>query len=118
MAELAGEAFVTLVERGSPRFRAVWLAEQHAHGLSGAVVAEVETVQALLDLVAAGRGICLVPETAASSYPRPDLAYVTVGDAAPAVLSVVRADHADRDGVAEDVEAFVAAVRHGMSEGS
>lgn len=44
----------------------------------------------IVELVAAGRGACLVPAAAASYYSRPDLAYVPVNDIAPAVVSLAR----------------------------
>ena len=42
----------------------------------------------ILTLVAAGRGVCLVPSAVARHYPRSDVAYVPVSDAEPAVVSL------------------------------
>ena len=44
----------------------------------------------ILTLVAASRGICLVPTAVARHYPRSDIAYVPLEDAEPAVVSLAR----------------------------
>ncbi|MBV9916554.1 MAG: LysR family transcriptional regulator [Solirubrobacterales bacterium] len=65
-----------------------WLAEQRRHGLPGRVAADAASIQEILTLVAAGRGVCLVPAPVAQQYPRRDVAYVPVADAEPAVVSL------------------------------
>jgi DNA-binding transcriptional LysR family regulator len=45
-------------------------------------------VQEILTLVAANKGVCLVPLSVARHYPRADVAYVKVRDADPAVVSL------------------------------
>ena len=61
----------------------------------------------ILTLVAAGRGVCLVPSAVARHYPRDDIAYVPVQDVEPAVVSL-----AWRDGAAVPVlAAFIETVR-------
>jgi DNA-binding transcriptional LysR family regulator len=52
------------------------------------VAAKSSSVKAILALVAAGRGVCLLPEAVARQYPREDVAYVRVSDAEPAVVSL------------------------------
>lgn len=87
-ADLREESFITnpAIRRAGPPSR--WLAEQQRHGLPGRVVAEAASVHEILTLVAAGRGVCLVPAPVARHYPRPDVAYVDVRDADPAVVSL------------------------------
>jgi DNA-binding transcriptional LysR family regulator len=92
-ADLREEAFITNpTSRG--RQPARWLAEQQRHGLPGRISAQASSLQELLTLVAAGRGVSLVPATVATSHTRPDIAYVPVVDAEAAVISVAwrRAD--------------------------
>jgi DNA-binding transcriptional LysR family regulator len=67
-----------------------WLREQRRHGLPGRVAAESASLQEILTLVAAARGVCLVPATVAHTHQRPDVAYVPVADAEPAVVSLAR----------------------------
>jgi hypothetical protein len=51
--------------------------------------------------------VCLVPAAAAEDYPRPDIAFVPVTDADPAVVSLARRyGHTSRG-----VEAFIQTVR-------
>jgi DNA-binding transcriptional LysR family regulator len=87
-ADLRDESFVTnpVVEVAAPPRR--WLAEQVRHGLPGRVAARATSVQEILTLVAAGRGVCLVTASVAGLYPRADLRYVKVKDADPAVVSL------------------------------
>ncbi len=101
--ELKGEGFITnpVVEASSPPKR--WLTEQTRHGLPGDVVAEAASVQEILTLVAAGRGVCLVPVSVAHHYPRADVVYIAVSDADPAVISLAW----PRGGVRPIVGAFI-----------
>jgi DNA-binding transcriptional LysR family regulator len=106
-ADLRDESFIVNpavpADGAPPR----WLAEQRRHGLPGRVAAQSASVQEILTLVAAGRGVCLVPSAVAAHYPRSDVAYVPVTDADPAVISL-----AWRPGpLVTDVEAFVHAAR-------
>jgi DNA-binding transcriptional LysR family regulator len=86
--DLREESFITnpTVEACTPPMR--WLAEQVRHGLPGRVAAQAASVQEILTLVSAGKGICLVPMSVAADYPRSDVAYVGVIDADPAVVSL------------------------------
>ncbi len=88
-AELADESFITnpVVPDHGPR-PPRWLAEQRRHGLPGRVAAMSTSVQEILTLVAAGRGVCLVPSAVARHYPRHDVAYVRMEDADPALVSL------------------------------
>jgi DNA-binding transcriptional LysR family regulator len=106
-AELQDEDFVTNPAHGSAGPPTRWLAEQRRHGLPGRVAAEAATVQEILTLVAAGRGVCLVPESVASHYPRADVRYVKVADADPAVVSLAW----NRENERPALEAFREAAR-------
>jgi DNA-binding transcriptional LysR family regulator len=88
-AELAEESFITnpVVHDHGPR-PPRWLAEQRRHGLPGRVAAKSTGVLEILTLVAASRGICLVPTAVARHYPRSDIAYVPIEDAEPALVSL------------------------------
>jgi len=88
LEDLRDEPFIinpAFDEEGPP---ARWLAEQRRHGLPGRVAAEAASIQEILTLVATGTGVCLLPTLAASQSQRPDVAYVAVSDAEPAVVSV------------------------------
>jgi DNA-binding transcriptional LysR family regulator len=88
-AELVDEAFIVnpMTPHGDAPAR--WLEEQRRHGLPGRVVAKTRSLQEILTLVAASRGVSLVPETVALNERRPDISYVPVIDAEPAVVSLV-----------------------------
>jgi DNA-binding transcriptional LysR family regulator len=86
-ADLHTEAFITNPAiKGQPLVH--WLAEQRRHGLDGNVAAEAGSLQELLTLVAAGRGVSLVPQSVSEHFPRPDLQYLPVTDAEPALISI------------------------------
>lgn len=89
-AELRGETFITnpAVQEADPAHPARWLSEQQRHGLPGRVAATVGSIQELLTLVAAGRGVSLVPAPVARLSPHADVVYVAVSDADPAVVSL------------------------------
>jgi DNA-binding transcriptional LysR family regulator len=88
-AELSEESFITNPAEPAEGDRpARWLNEQRRHGLQGRVSATAGGVVELLTLVAAGRGVCLVPSTVARHYPRADVCYLPVTDADPAVVSL------------------------------
>jgi DNA-binding transcriptional LysR family regulator len=112
-AELHEESFITnpAVHSAAPPTR--WLAEQRRHGLPGRVAAEAASVHEVLALVAAGRGVGLVPASVARHYPRGDVAYVEVSDAEPAVVSLAW----PRGGLRPIVEAFIATARAVASAG-
>jgi DNA-binding transcriptional LysR family regulator len=106
-ADLRDESFITnpVVDKGGPPER--WLREQRRHGLPGRVAAEAASVPELLTLVAAGRGVSLVPSAVATHHPRDDVRYVLVADADPAVVSIASASGPKRPAV----EAFAAVAR-------
>jgi DNA-binding transcriptional LysR family regulator len=90
-AELVEESFITNpVERDEGSRPARWLAEQHRRGLPGRVAGQSAGIVEILTLVAANRGVCLVPATVAHHYPRDNIVYVPVKDADPAVVSLAR----------------------------
>jgi DNA-binding transcriptional LysR family regulator len=106
-AELRDESFIVnpMVSHGGPPAR--WLAEQRRHGLPGRVAAEARSPQEIMALVGAGRGVCLLPAAAALHDPRPDVAYVPVSDAEPAVVSLAwLPDHSS-----PTLKAFIATAR-------
>jgi DNA-binding transcriptional LysR family regulator len=105
--DLQGESFITnpVVEASVPPKR--WLAEQARHGLPGRVAAEATSVQEIITLVGAGKGVCLVPALVARHYPRTDIVYVEVLDADPAVVSVAW----PRGGLRPIVSAFIEMTR-------
>jgi DNA-binding transcriptional LysR family regulator len=106
-ADLRDESFITnpLVDQAGPPER--WLREQRRHGLPGRVAAEAASVPEILTLVAAARGVCLVPAAVATHHPREDLRYIPLTDADPAVVSLASAPGRQRP----TVEAFAAAAR-------
>jgi DNA-binding transcriptional LysR family regulator len=87
-ADLRDESFVTnaVTSQDGPPPR--WLAEQRRHELPGRVAAEATSLQEILALVAAGRGVCLVPQAVAQHHPRAGVTFVPVTDADPAVVSL------------------------------
>ncbi len=105
--ELRDESFITnpVVEASASPKR--WLAEQARHGLPGRVAAEAASVQEILTLVAAGKGVCLVPLSVAHHYLRADVAYVELSDADPAVVSIAW----PRGGLRPIVAAFIEITR-------
>jgi DNA-binding transcriptional LysR family regulator len=105
--DLRDESFITnpAVEASGPPLR--WLAEQARHSLPGRVAAQAASVQEILTLVAARRGVCVVPRSVARHYPRADVAYTEVTDADPAVISLAW----PRVDVRPVVEAFIEEAR-------
>jgi DNA-binding transcriptional LysR family regulator len=105
--DLREESFITnpAVDASAPPMR--WLAEQARHGLPGRVAARAASVQEILTLVAANKGVCLVPLSVARHYPRADVAYVKVGDADPAVVSLAWA----AAGIRPIVQSFIDTTR-------
>ena len=106
-ADLNHESFI--INPAIPNYPkpARWLAEQRRHGLPGRIAARATSVQEILTLVAAGRGIALVPEAVATQQLRANIVYLPVADAEPAVVSLAR-----RPGLTSPtVESFVSAAR-------
>jgi DNA-binding transcriptional LysR family regulator len=104
---LAGRGSICFRDLGDDRFitnpvardagpPARWFREQQRHGLPGRVAEEAASIEEILTLVAAGRGVCLVPESVAQRYPHADVRYVPVVDAEPAVVSVASARETSR----------------------
>jgi DNA-binding transcriptional LysR family regulator len=89
-ADLRDESFIVnpAIPQDGPPPR--WLDEQRRRGLPARVAAESASIQEILTLVAAARGVCLLPATVAENYSRPDVTYLAVTDADPAVVSVAR----------------------------
>ena len=106
-SDLRDEGFITnpVVEASAPPKR--WLAEQARHGLPGRIAAQAASVQEILTLVAAGKGVCLVPVSVAQHYPRTDVVYIEVSDADPAVVSLAW----PRGGLRPIVAAFIEVTR-------
>jgi DNA-binding transcriptional LysR family regulator len=89
-SDLRDESFLTNPVGRQYRPPSRWLEEQRRHELPGRVAGEATSLQEILALVAAGRGVCLVPQAVADHYPRADVTYVPVTDADPAVVSLAR----------------------------
>ena len=89
-AELKDESFIINPAIPNDPIPARWLAEQRRHGLPGRIAGRATSVQEILTLVAAGRGIAIVPAAVATQQPRPHIVYVPVTDADPAVVSLAR----------------------------
>ena len=107
-ADLREERFITNPTVGDEGAHpARWLAEQRRHGLPGRVAAQSTGIVEILTLVAAERGVCMVPSAVARHYPRADVAYVPVADADPAVVSLAWR----RGGATPAVVAFIETVR-------
>ena len=106
-SDLREQSFITnpVVDASAPPKR--WLAEQTRHGLPGRIAAQAASVQEILTLVAAGRGVCLVPVSVAEHYPRANVVYVEVIDADPAVVSLAW----PRGGLRPIVGAFIEVAR-------
>lgn len=103
-ADLAAESFIVNPVTDRPMR---WLAEQRRHGLPGRIAATASAVLEILTLVAADRGVCLVPTTVARDFPRDDVVYVPVEDAEPAVVSLAWR----RETLTAPASAFVDTVR-------
>jgi len=105
--ELRDESFITnpVVEASAPPKR--WLAEQARHGLPGRVAAQAASVQEILTLVAAAKGVCVVPASVARDYQRMDVVYIEISDADPAVVSLAW----PRGGLRPIVGAFIDVTR-------
>jgi DNA-binding transcriptional LysR family regulator len=106
-ADLRDESFIVNPAVESEGGPARWLAEQRRHGLPGRVAASSASIQEILALVAAGRGVCLVPAAVARLYPRADVKYLRIADADPAVVSLAWA----RGEPAPGVRAFIETAR-------
>jgi DNA-binding transcriptional LysR family regulator len=89
-ADLQDESFIINPAIPNDPIPARWLAEQRRHGLPGRIAGRATSVQEILTLVAAGRGIAIVPAAVATQQPRPHIVYVPVIDADPAVVSLAR----------------------------
>ncbi len=87
--DLREESFIVNPALASDGTPTRWLGEQRRHGLPGRVAAASASVQEIVTLVAAGRGICLVPSAVARDYQRADVTFLPVIDADPAVVSLV-----------------------------
>jgi DNA-binding transcriptional LysR family regulator/protein-tyrosine-phosphatase len=87
-ADLRDESFIInpVARHDGPPPR--WLAEQRRHELPGRIAAQATSLQEILALVAAGRGVCLLPQAVARHHPRAGVTYVPVTDADPAVVSL------------------------------
>jgi DNA-binding transcriptional LysR family regulator len=106
-ADLRDEGFVInpVARQDGPPPR--WLAEQRGHGLPGRVAAQATSLQEILALIAAGRGVCLVPQAVAQHHPRAGVTFVPIADADPAVVSLAWRQGA----IGPAVKAFIEASR-------
>jgi DNA-binding transcriptional LysR family regulator len=112
-ADLREEAFITnAVDQADGDRPPRWLSEQRRHRLPGRVAARATGVPEILTLVAAARGVCLVPSTVARHYPRDDVVYTPIVDADPAVVSLAWRP----GGLSAAVSAFIDAARQVASK--
>ncbi len=111
-ADLREERFITNPATPTTGPPARWLAEQYSHGLSGKIASEASSIQEILILVAAERGVCLLPAPVAKQFPREQVSYVEVEDAEPAVVSLAWRHQRP----ASNVVAFIETVRHLQAE--
>lgn len=88
--ELRDERFIVNPMLSGEHAIARWRDEQHRHGLPGRIAGASTGVLEILTLVAAARGICLLPSAVPRYYPRDDIVYVPVDDADRAVVSLAR----------------------------
>jgi DNA-binding transcriptional LysR family regulator len=87
--DLRDERFITNPAVPNDGVPPRWLAEQRHHGLPGCVAAVTRSIQEILAQVASQAGVCLVPASVARHHSRPDVAFVPITDADPAVTSLV-----------------------------
>jgi DNA-binding transcriptional LysR family regulator len=85
--DLVNERFVaTPLSAGV--WREFWLATEHRDGLPPALAGEASSVDELLQIVAAGAGIALVPASSSRFHARPGVCFVPVSDIAPTTVAV------------------------------
>jgi DNA-binding transcriptional LysR family regulator len=87
--ELRDERFITNPTVPNDGVPSRWLAEQRRHRLPGCVAAVTRSIHEILAQVASQAGVCLVPASVARDHSRPDVAFVPITDADPAVTSLV-----------------------------
>jgi DNA-binding transcriptional LysR family regulator len=104
--DLRDEGFIVnpAIEGDGEGGPARWLAEQRRHRLPGRIAARAASVQEILTLVAAGRGVCLVPSPVARDHSRADVSYVAVRDADPAVISLAWREERRTDALERFIE--------------
>ena len=85
MAEIARCPFVA-APRSAGITRGFWLGQNDAEPRR--IVAEARTVEELLETIAAGEAVTLVPASCERFHSRPGLAFALVPDARPSVLAV------------------------------
>lgn len=107
-ADLRDESFITNPLAGQDGPPPRWLAEQRRHGLPGRIAAQATSLQEILALVAAGRGVSLLPQAVARHYPHTGVTYVPVTDADCAVVSLAWR----RGRISPAVKGFIEASRH------
>lgn len=109
------ETFVA-VSGGDPRAIAWWTVDPRPDGSHPHLGPRADDIEGLLDLVSAGMGVNIAAASAATHYPRADLAFVPIRDIEPA--TVLLCTRQRRDPV---VEAFVeiaqAEARRAWAEG-
>lgn len=74
------------------------------------------SVEEKFELVAAGHGIAIVPQSVARSHSRPDLAYRTVPDVAPVATCLVMAEGRRESRVLDFVKTATEILRHDSAQ--
>jgi DNA-binding transcriptional LysR family regulator len=88
--DLLNERFVAS-PRSAGVWREFWLATEYRDGTPPDIAGEASTVDELLQIVAAGAGIALVPASSARFHARPGVRFVPVSDIATTTVAVARA---------------------------
>jgi DNA-binding transcriptional LysR family regulator len=106
-ADLRDESFVInpVARQDGPPAR--WLAEQRRHELPARIAAQATSLQEILALIAAGRGVSLLPHAVAKHHPRAGVTFVPITDADRAVVSLAWR----RGPIGPTVKAFIEASR-------
>jgi len=112
VAQLLDEPIVAAPGNGG--WRDYWILASYRDG-PPEVVYQAATFEAELQAVALGRGLSIVPETAARIYARPGVRFVPITDLPPCEVAVARAPEAPRsaDNFARLAVEVVAAARGG-----
>jgi DNA-binding transcriptional LysR family regulator len=85
-------------------------ADLAGESIMNAQTRRTSTVEEKFELIAAGRGVALVPESLATTYSRPDIVYVPVLDAARVEICLAAADDRAEPRVLDFMTAAVAAL--------
>jgi DNA-binding transcriptional LysR family regulator len=110
LADLVTEAILDPGFADVPEMhRDFWLAQSQLAGQGPLVVPlELRTVEEMCACVAAGKGLAITSAVVARSYPRPDLAFLSVADLEPVDVGLARLADEHRPEVLQAFDAIVA----------